>query len=105
MDPKFDLKKYKAEAFGVVWEKPMTVVVRFRADQAPYIREPEWHPTQQLKDLSDGRLQLTFKAGGTFEITRWILGWGDPAEVVRPARLRREVSSILRSAATQYPPP
>ncbi len=57
-----------------------------------------------LKDLSDGRLQLTFRAGGTFEITRWILGWGDAAEVVRPARLRREVAAILRSAATQYPP-
>ena len=102
VDPKFDLKKYKAEAFGVVWEKPMTVVVRFRADQAPYVREREWHPTQQLKNLSDGRLQLTFQAGGTFEITRWILGWGDAAEVTRPARLRREVAAILKAAANQY---
>ena len=93
---------YKAEAFGVVWEKPMTVVVRFRADQAPYVREREWHPTQQLKDLPDGRLQLTFQAGGSFEITRWILGWGDAAEVVRPTRLRREVSAILQAAAGLY---
>lgn len=102
VDPGFDLKKYKAEAFGVVWERPMTVVVRFRADQAPYVREREWHPTQRLKDLSDGRLELTFQAGGTFEITRWILGWGDAAEVVRPARLRRQIAAILGSAAGQY---
>jgi predicted DNA-binding transcriptional regulator YafY len=102
VDPKFDLEQYKAEAFGVVWEKPMTIVVRFRADQAPYVREREWHPTQRLKDLPDGRLQLTFRAGGTFEITRWILGWGDAAEVVRPARLRREVAAILKAAANHY---
>jgi predicted DNA-binding transcriptional regulator YafY len=57
-----------------------------------------------LKDLSDGRLQLTFEAGGTFEITRWILGWGDAAEVVRPEGLRKDVASIPQAAANQYLP-
>lgn len=102
VDPKFDLKQYEAEAFGVMWDKPMTVVVRFRSDQAPYVREREWHPTQKLRTLRDGRLELTFRAGGTFEITRWILGWGEAAEVVRPASLRREVGVILTSAAAIY---
>ncbi len=102
VDPKFDLKKYEAEAFGVTWDKPMTVVVRFRSDQAPYVREREWHPTQKLLTLRDGRLELTFRAGGTFEITRWILGWGDAAEVVRPLSLRRAVVAILRGAGSLY---
>jgi predicted DNA-binding transcriptional regulator YafY len=101
-DPAVDLKQYKAEAFGVVWETPMTVVLRFRADQAPYVREREWHPTQRLRPLRDGRLECTFRAGGTFEITRWILGWGDAVEVLRPARLRRNVAAILDSAAARY---
>jgi predicted DNA-binding transcriptional regulator YafY len=86
----------------VVWEKPRTVVLRFSPDQAPYIREREWHPTQRLRDLRDGRLELIFRAGGTFEITRWILGWGDAVEVVRPAALRRDVAALLRRAAGQY---
>jgi predicted DNA-binding transcriptional regulator YafY len=43
-----------------------------------------------------------FRAGGTFEITRWILGWGDGAEVVRPLSLRREVAAIVRGAASLY---
>jgi predicted DNA-binding transcriptional regulator YafY len=102
VDPNFDLKKYEAEAFGVIWEKPITVVVRFRPDQAPYVREREWHPTQKLRTLRDGRLELTFRAGGTFEITRWILGWGDAAEVIRPARLRKDVAAIVKSAASLY---
>jgi predicted DNA-binding transcriptional regulator YafY len=83
-DPAFDPKRHEAEAFGVTWEKPMTVVVRFCPDQAPYVREREWHPTQRLRDLPGGRLELTFRAGGMFEIKRWVLGWGDAAEVLRP---------------------
>jgi predicted DNA-binding transcriptional regulator YafY len=100
--PGFDPKRHEAEAFGVIWERPMTVVLRFREDQGPYVREREWHPTQRLRALADGRLQMTFRAGGVFEITRWILGWGDAVEVVRPARLRREVAAILRAAAGHY---
>jgi predicted DNA-binding transcriptional regulator YafY len=100
VNPQVDLKKYEAEAFGVMWDKPMTVVVRFRRDQAPYVREREWHPTQKLRTLRDGRVELTFRAGGAFEITRWILGWGDAAEVVRPLSLRQEVGRIHRAAAS-----
>lgn len=102
VDPAFDPKRYEAEAFGVAWEKPMTVVVRFTAEQAPYVREREWHPTQKLRELRDGRVELTFRAGGIFEITRWILGWGDAAEVIQPKRLRTAVAAMLRSATRNY---
>jgi predicted DNA-binding transcriptional regulator YafY len=102
IDPGFDPKRYEAEAFGVTWEKPMTVVVRFRADQAPYVREREWHPTQQFRALEDGRLEMTFRAGGEFEIVRWILAWGDAAEVIRPAGLRKEVHARLKAALDPY---
>jgi predicted DNA-binding transcriptional regulator YafY len=102
VDPQFDPTRCETEAFGVSWEKPTQVVVRFRADQAFYVREREWHPTQRLKALAGGRLELAFRAGGAFEIIRWILGWGAAAEVVRPATLRRAVAGILRAAATVY---
>jgi len=102
IDPGFDPKRYEAEAFGVAWEKPMTVVVRFSVDQAPCVRERQWHPTQRLRELADGRVELTLRAGGMFEIARWVLSWGDAAEVLRPQRLRREIESVLRSAARTY---
>ena len=102
VDPAIDLKRYEEEAFGVSWEKPMTIIVRFRADQARYVREREWHPTQTLRELRGGGVELRFRAGGWFEIRRWILGWGDAAEVVRPATLRREIASVLQRAAMIY---
>jgi predicted DNA-binding transcriptional regulator YafY len=102
VDTAFDAKRYEAEAFGIVWEKPTTVVVRFSADQAPYVREREWHPTQRLRELRDGRVEVTFRAGGAFEIMRWVLGWGDAAEVVRPAALRKQVREAARHMHRQY---
>jgi predicted DNA-binding transcriptional regulator YafY len=102
VDPGFDPKRYEAEAFGVAWGAPMTVVVRFRADQAPYVREREWHPTQRFRTLPDGRLEMTFRAGGAFEIVRWVLGWGDAAELMRPAALRGEIASVLERATSCY---
>ena len=86
VDQALDLHRHRQEAFGVVWEEPIIVVLRFRADQAPYVVERQWHPSQELKWLPDGRLELTFRAGGTYEIRRWILGWGDAVEVIAPRR-------------------
>jgi len=104
VDARFDADRYRREAFGVVWEKPMTVTVRFRAGQAPYVRERIWHPTQRIRELRDGRIDLTFRAGGTFEITRWVLGWGDAVEVISPGELRDHVRDTLICAARAYAP-
>jgi proteasome accessory factor B len=102
LDPGFDVAQYRQEAFGVVWEKPKNVTVRFNADQAPYVRERVWHPTQRIRELRDGRVELTFRAGGTFEITRWVLGWGSAAEVIKPRHLRHHVQKMLAAALANY---
>lgn len=98
----FDADRCRRESFGVIWEKPMCVTLRFNADQAPYVRERIWHPTQSIRELPEGRIDVSFQAGGEFEITRWILGWGDAAIVVRPARLRQLLGQALKHAAEAY---
>jgi len=102
VDPSSDLEKLSRDAFGVVWEEPMTVVVRFSAEQAPYVKERVWHPSQAFRELAGGGVEMTFRAGGEFEIVRWILGWGDAAEVVEPAELRERVAEVLGSAFERY---
>ena len=81
---------------------PQPVVLRFRADQAPYVRERLWHPSQQLMELPDGGVQLAFRPGGPYEIRRWILGWGDAVEVISPSDLRDGIAQILTAAASLY---
>ena len=86
------------DAFGVSYEEPMDVVVRFAADQAPYVRERIWHPSQQLEELPDGRVVLRLRAGGFFEIRSWVLGFGAAAEVLEPEELREAVREEMRAA-------
>jgi proteasome accessory factor B len=100
--PDFDPRRYERETFGVIWDEPMDVAIRFRSDQAPYVAERVWHPTQVVEPQTDGDLILRFRAGGRFEIARWILGWGDAAEVLAPTDLRDHVASVLASAAANY---
>jgi proteasome accessory factor B len=102
IDPALDLDRYRRESFGVVWEEPVNVTIRFSADQAPYVRERTWHPTQRIRELSDGRIDLSFRAGGMFEIARWVLGWGDAAEVLRPQCLRESIAKVLHSTVRSY---
>jgi predicted DNA-binding transcriptional regulator YafY len=78
------------------------VAVRFGAEQGRYVSERIWHPTQRIRELPDGRIDLSFEAGGTFEIACWTLGWGDAAVVVRPARLREPVRRTLKRATANY---
>jgi len=91
----FSFERLRDEAFGVVHGEPMTVKIRFRKDQVPYVKERIWHPAQTFKDLPNGDTIMTFRAGGEFEIMRWVLGWGSAAKVVAPRFLR----TIIRDEA------
>jgi predicted DNA-binding transcriptional regulator YafY len=90
------------EAFGVIWDAPVEVVIRFRQDQAGYVAERMWHPSQSVELQPDGSLILRFRAGGRIGIVRWISAWGDAAEVLAPGEVRDHVRTILRSAAAKY---
>jgi predicted DNA-binding transcriptional regulator YafY len=90
-------------AFGMLDdEEELEVVVKFTAEQAPYVQERIWHETQHLQVQADGSLLLRMQASGRFEIVRWLLGWGEHVEVLEPLALRQEVAEHLRLAAQQY---
>jgi predicted DNA-binding transcriptional regulator YafY len=64
---------------------------------ADYIREKKWHPTQQLKELKDGAVELRLKLTSLGEIQRWILGWAGHAVVVQPRELAKSVREAAQS--------
>ena len=86
-----------SDAFGVSYEEPMEVAVRFSEEQAPYIRERIWHPSQKLEELPDGRVVLRLRAGGFYEIRSWVLSFGAAAEVLAPEELREAVLEEMRA--------
>jgi predicted DNA-binding transcriptional regulator YafY len=93
----FDAEEYLAGAWGMLRGDLVTVRVIFARALAPYIRERLWHPSQKLRDLPDGRVEMTLTVADTLEVRRWILGYGVQAEVVEPPSLRE----MLRAEAAQ----
>jgi len=93
----FNAEKYLAAAWGVMQGELVTVRVIFARAVASYIRERLWHPSQKLRDLADGRVEVALQVADTLEVRRWILGYGVQAEVVAPEGLRE----ALRVEAVQ----
>src|SRR5204862_1695765 len=73
---------------GIARVRLVTVRGAFAKGAAPYLRERLGHPTQKLRDLPDGRLELSLQVADTQEVRRWILGWGAQAEVLHPIAMR-----------------
>ena len=72
------------------------MVIRFDAYAADYIREKRWHPSQELRELKDGALELRLKLSSLGEIQRWILGWGGSVVVLQPTELAQSVRAAAR---------
>jgi len=90
------------EAFGIVSEEPLSIRLRFSRLVAHSIADRIWHPTQKIKKLEGGGVELSFTAGGRMEIIAWLLSYGAHVELLEPADLRREIGEKTRSMAKIY---
>ena len=81
---------------------PHSVVVEFSAEKAHLVSSREWHPTQTITRLPNGRIQLAFTAPSLAPLVSWILEWGPHARVIGPEPLLKRVVDELRAAANQY---
>ena len=98
----FTVENYLGEAFGVIKEEPADVEIIFGADVAEYVRSRVWHPSQQIREIGNGRINLKMRAGGEFELASWVLSFGPSATVLAPERLRRRVETDLGRAMENY---
>jgi proteasome accessory factor B len=95
-------EKQFSEAFGIVNEAPLTVRLRFSKTVAHSIADRIWHPTQRIKKLGSGEVELSFTAGGRMEILSWILSYGCHVELLDPPELRLEIAEKARKMAEMY---
>lgn len=98
----FNLKDYLRTAFRVMTGDPVKIKVRFARDAAHVVRERIWHPSQEIREQSNGDIVLTLEVPINFEITSWILGFGSAAEVLAPPELRKRLRDEHLAAARTY---
>lgn len=100
----FSLDQRLRDSFGVLsGQGRHEVVLRFDAATADYIREKRWHPSQQLRELPGGEVELRLILSSLREIERWVLSWAGRARVVKPRALADAVRAAGRRLAGQSP--
>jgi predicted DNA-binding transcriptional regulator YafY len=92
----FDLDSYVQEALVVMRGRPLEVELLFDRPTAAWVKDRLWHPSQQLKHLKGGRLQMKLRVADTRELLGWILSFGAGVQVASPQSLREKVMEEAR---------
>ena len=99
----FDPETWEAAAFDVfAGGAPTKYVLRFASEVAPYVRERRWHPSQKLRGLSGGGVELQMTCAGSHEIMNWVASWRQWVVVVQPKSLRQEMAELGRWLVDRY---
>ena len=69
---------------------------------ARLVRERDWHPSQRIRELPGGKIELQMALGALEEIERWILSWGEHAKVLGPKILAESVRQRIQRNLKQY---
>ncbi len=105
-EERFEPVEIEGEAFahslGVHEGPPERVEIVFEPRIVPYVKEREWHPSQQIHDEADGSIVLTLNVCNDFALRSWILGFGPLARVVSPPHLAAQILAELEGARLRY---
>jgi predicted DNA-binding transcriptional regulator YafY len=89
-------------SLGVHSGPPERVEIEFQPGVADYVREREWHPSQQLQDVPPGLLVMTLNVCLDRALQSWILSFGPSARVIAPEPLAREIATQFDEARARY---
>jgi len=92
----FSAAKELKSGFGVFGGTGKHAVrVWFDAFAARLVRERDWHPSQRIRELPGGKIELQMTLGALEEIERWILSWGEHAQVLSPKILVESIKKRI----------
>jgi len=100
----FSIERYLGNAWHLIREPgpDREVVIRFSKKVAHNVAEVAWHRTQQVEFQPDGSLEFRVTVSGLGEISWWILGYGDQAEVLQPPELRHMIAGHAARMLQRY---
>jgi predicted DNA-binding transcriptional regulator YafY len=91
-----------SHSLGAYSGTPELVKIEFSADEAPYVRERQWHASQQIEDLDGGRIRLSLNVVIDWELQAWVMGFGAAARVTQPAAFAARILDSLEEARATY---
>jgi predicted DNA-binding transcriptional regulator YafY len=86
-------------AFGAFLDgEQAEVTLQFDEHVNPFIVRKKWHESQKVKELDNGKIEVTFRVNGLMGIKNWIYGWIPHVEVIAPKELRKALRQDLQEA-------
>ncbi len=101
-DSNFSIEKFLENKWEILGGKPYNVKVKFKGVAAKLILSSQHHPKEKVTKQKDGSVIYAINVEGLEEIARWILTFGDEAEVIKPTELRQKITLIVRNLARFY---
>lgn len=101
-DPEFSLQSFARRSFGTFQEEPVQVELLFSEVAAADAASFHFHPDQSIERHEDGTLTVRFEAGGLSEMCWHLVTWGDSVQIVKPARLRRQMAQMCETLANHH---
>ncbi len=97
-DKEFSVKEYLRDSFGIYHERrTYNILWRFDKSVADVVSAWNFHHTQKMHHREDGRLDVSFKAGGLQEMAWHLMTWGKLVEVIKPKKLIKTLESTVES--------
>lgn len=100
--PTFDIDDYLGDNWGIMRNAgppAETIVLIFSPQAGRWVSEAQWHKSQQIEQLPDGRVHVSFYVSTTPEMVRWLMYYGADVVIERPEWLRERVREAHRRAA------
>ncbi len=84
--PRFTIARFLGNAWNMIptAAKDVKIAIRFLPPRAADVEQVRWHKTQETWWNDDGSLHFEATVSGLAEVTSWILGYGQHAQVLQP---------------------
>lgn len=100
-DESFSLPEYCKKSFGIYQEEPIDITLEFDKSVKDDVLNYHFHPTQKLKELDNGNIQVKFTSGGTYAICQELFKWGTNVKIKKPssfkAYYKKYLSNVLNN--------
>lgn len=94
-DENFSLTEYCKNSFSIYQEEPINVTLEFDKSVAEDVLNYHFHPTQKMKQLDNGDVQVKFTCGGKYAICHELFKWGGKVQIKKPVELKNYYKQYL----------
>ena len=94
-DDNFSLTEYCKNSFSIYQEEPINISLEFDNSVAEDVLNYHFHPTQKMKQLDNGNIQVKFICGGKYAICYELFKWGGKVQIKKPVELKKYYKQYL----------